>query len=97
MDIKRADEIHGNIREKISELFVDAFGNDLRFFSNDKNKLIRAFTHMFVPAYFYIALIKNEAVAMAVCVNQKQNTEKKERPVPSYNIYIHNLNIKIIY
>ena len=54
MIIKQAIDFNDDPREKISGLFVEAYGNDLQFLSKDKNKLIKAFTHMFVPEYFYV-------------------------------------------
>ncbi|MDR2516710.1 MAG: GNAT family N-acetyltransferase [Spirochaetaceae bacterium] len=71
MEIRRAIDLGENIREKISELFVDAYGKDLQFFSKDKNRLIRAFAHMFVTEYFYMAIIDNEAAGMTVCIDQE--------------------------
>ena len=70
MEIKRAIDWGGNIREKITEIFVDAYGKDLQFFSKDKNKLIKAFTHIFVLEYFYIAIIDNEVAGMTVCIDK---------------------------
>ena len=71
MEIKKAIDLdlNGNIREKISEIFVDAYGKDLQFFSKDKNKLIKAFTHIFVLEYFYVAIIDNEIAGMTVCID----------------------------
>ena len=70
MEIKLATDINDNIREKISELFVEAFGKDLRIISNDKNKIIKAFSHMFVPEYFYVGIVDNEIAGMMVCIDK---------------------------
>ena len=69
MEIKLAKEMHGNINEKISELFVEAFGKDLKIISKDANKIIRAFSHMFVLDYFYVGIIDNEIAGMMVCID----------------------------
>ncbi|MDR2073568.1 MAG: hypothetical protein LBP60_09080 [Spirochaetaceae bacterium] len=71
MEIKPAKNLTGNINEKISSLFVEAFEKDLKIISNDVNKLTKAFTHMFVPEYFYIAIIDNEIAGMMVCVDKE--------------------------
>jgi ribosomal protein S18 acetylase RimI-like enzyme len=71
MEIKRAIDFNDNIREKISEIFVDGFGKDLKYFSNDANKLIKAFSHMFVLEYFYVAIIDNEIAGMIVCIDKE--------------------------
>ena len=70
MEIKRAIEFGDNIREKISELFVDAYRKDLGSFSKDREKLVKAFTHMFVLEYFYLAIIDNEIAGMTVCIDK---------------------------
>jgi ribosomal protein S18 acetylase RimI-like enzyme len=69
VEVKRAVDFDESIREKISEIFVDAYAKDLQFFSKDKNTLIKAFTHMFMPEYFHIAVIDNEIAGMAVCID----------------------------
>lgn len=69
MIIKQAIDFNDDPREKISGLFVEAYGNDLQFLSKDKNKLIKAFTHMFVPEYFYVAVIDNEIAGMIACMD----------------------------
>jgi hypothetical protein len=71
MEIKRAIGFDDNIREKISEIFVEAYGKDLKFFSNDPDKMVKAFSHMFVLDYFYVAIIDNEIAGMAVCVDKE--------------------------
>lgn len=60
-----------DIREKISGLFVDAYGKDLKFFSKDEHTLKKAFSHIFVLEYFYTAVIDNEIAGMAVCIDQE--------------------------
>jgi ribosomal protein S18 acetylase RimI-like enzyme len=71
MEIKRAIDFGDNIRESISEIFVEAYGKDLRFFSKNTEKLIKAFTHMFVIEYFYLAIIDNEIAGMIVCIDKE--------------------------
>jgi ribosomal protein S18 acetylase RimI-like enzyme len=70
MEIKRAVEFDDNIREKISEIFVDAFRKDLIFFSKDSIKLMKAFSHMFVLEYFYVAVIDNQIAGITACVEK---------------------------
>jgi ribosomal protein S18 acetylase RimI-like enzyme len=71
MEIKPAKDLTENINEKISTLFVEAFGKDLKIISKDTNKLTKAFAHMFVPEYFYIAIIDDEIAGMMVCVDKE--------------------------
>ncbi|MHB9291282.1 hypothetical protein Holit_00355 [Hollandina sp. SP2] len=72
MEIKLAKDFNGNTREKISELFVEAFEKNLKIISKDTNKLIKAFSHMFVLDYFYVGIIDNEFAGMMVCVDKEQ-------------------------
>jgi ribosomal protein S18 acetylase RimI-like enzyme len=71
MEIKLAKDLNGNAREKISELFVEAFGKDLKIISKDANKLIKAFSHMFVLDYFYVGIMDNEITGMMVCADKE--------------------------
>ncbi|MDR2484111.1 MAG: hypothetical protein LBD55_01800 [Treponema sp.] len=71
MEIKRAIDCGDAIREKFSALFVDGFGKDLKYFSKDTNKLTKAFSHMFVLEYFYVAVLDNEIAGMVVCIDKE--------------------------
>jgi ribosomal protein S18 acetylase RimI-like enzyme len=71
MEIKLAKDLNGNMGEKISELFVEAFGKELKIISKDTHKLIKAFSHMFVLDYFYVGIIDNEIAGMMVCMDKK--------------------------
>jgi ribosomal protein S18 acetylase RimI-like enzyme len=80
MEIKLAKDLNGSTREKLGELFVDAFGKELRIISKDTNRLIKAFSHMFVLDYFYVGVIDNEIAGMIACVDKEHyciNHDKK--------------------
>jgi ribosomal protein S18 acetylase RimI-like enzyme len=73
MEIKRAIECGDDIREKISEVYVNAFyDNVLKHFSKDKAKLKKAFAHGFVLEYFYVAIIDNEIAGIIACMGKGQ-------------------------
>ncbi len=71
IEIKRANELKGNTKKRMSEIFVDGFGQHLTFFSNDPEKLAAALEHMFVPDVFYVAIADGEIAGMAACTNGK--------------------------
>jgi ribosomal protein S18 acetylase RimI-like enzyme len=71
MEIKLAKDLNGNTGEKLSELFVEAFGKDLKIISKDTRKLVKAFSHMFVPDYFYVGIIDNEIAGMMACLDKE--------------------------
>ena len=58
MKIKRAVECGDNIRERLAEVYVNAFYDDvLKYFSKDKAKLIKIFACGFMLEYFYVAIM----------------------------------------
>jgi ribosomal protein S18 acetylase RimI-like enzyme len=71
IEIKTAIGLNENISEKISKLFVEAFGEHLKAFSKDTNRLVKAFTHIFILDYFYICIIDNEVAGMIVCIDKE--------------------------
>jgi len=81
MEIKQAIEFSDNIRDKISDLYVEAFFDiALKHFSNDKDKLKKAFAPMFLLEYFYVAVIDNEIIGMTACMDKGNfclNIDKK--------------------
>ena len=71
MKIIRAVEFGHDAKLKISKIFVDGLYQWLRFFSKDKNKLQKAFTHMFNLDVFYVAVIDGGIAGMAACTDGK--------------------------
>jgi ribosomal protein S18 acetylase RimI-like enzyme len=82
MEIKKANTFEENyIKEQISKIFVDGFGKHLQYFSKDKEKLAKAFAHMFELELFYVAVIENEIAGITACTNGIQyciNHNRKE-------------------
>jgi ribosomal protein S18 acetylase RimI-like enzyme len=81
MEIKRAIEFGDNVREKISEIFVDGFSKEFRFFSKDKVKLTKAFAHMFVLDVFYAGVINNEIAGIMACTNMVSSCIKHDKKI----------------
>lgn len=71
MKIIRASEFGNDTNIKISKIFVDGFFQWLNFFSKDKEKLTKAFSHMFNLEVFYIAIIDGEVAGIAACTDGK--------------------------
>ncbi|KAF0820081.1 MULTISPECIES: GNAT family N-acetyltransferase [unclassified Cytobacillus] len=69
MNINRASELKGTIRNEMSVIFVDGFYQWLNYFSKDKAKLYRTFAHMFNTEVFYTASVDNHIAALAACTN----------------------------
>jgi len=73
MEIKRAAEFGDNIREKLGELYVNAFFDDvLKYFSKNKTKLIKIFACAFLLDCFYVAIIDNEITGMVACMGKDE-------------------------
>jgi len=81
MEIKSAKDLKGNIQEKISKLYVEAFGKDMGAISKNPEKLVKAFTHMFVVDDFYVCIIDNEVVGMVACANKETYSIKHDKKV----------------
>ena len=81
MEIKKAIEFGDNMRQKISELYVDGFYDiALKHFSKDKEILKQAFSSMFPIEYFYVAVVDNEIAGMVACLGRGNiclNIDKK--------------------
>ncbi len=71
MEIMRAGELGNDARMKISRIFVDGFFQWLSFFSKDKEKLTKAFSHMFNPEVFYVAVMDGEIAGITACTDGK--------------------------
>lgn len=65
----RADKADMDCRTQMSEIFADGFTQWLGFFSKDRNKIAKAFAHMFVLDQFYITLAGHTVAAMAACTD----------------------------
>jgi len=71
MEIKRAVEFGDNIKERLGEVYVNAFYDDvLKYFSNDKDKLKKVFACGFLLEYFYVAIMNNEIVGIIACMGK---------------------------
>jgi len=79
MEIKPAKDVNGNIQEKISKLYVEAFGKDMGDISKSPEKLVKVCTHMFVVDDFYVCIIDNEVVGMAACTNKETYSIKHDK------------------
>lgn len=69
MKIIKACEIDRNIRLQISTVFVEGFHQWLKFFSKDKEKLARAFAHMFNLDVFYVAMEGDAVAGITACTD----------------------------
>ncbi|WP_424475143.1 GNAT family N-acetyltransferase [Oceanobacillus kimchii] len=70
MQIMRANEFNDQyVREKFSKTFVDGFGEDLRYFTEDREKLAKALEHIFILENFYITVVDEDIAAITFCTN----------------------------
>ncbi|KIS04145.1 GNAT family N-acetyltransferase [Paucilactobacillus wasatchensis] len=69
MEIIKLNQAHRDLRPDVSAIFVDGFYEWIKFFSKDKFKLTRAFTHTFNPDVFYIAIENGIVQGFAACTD----------------------------
>ncbi|WP_431308920.1 GNAT family N-acetyltransferase [Halalkalibacter flavus] len=55
----------------MSEIFTEGFSQWLGYFSKDKNKIAKAFAHMFVLNQFYVAITNDKVAGMTACTDGK--------------------------
>ncbi|WP_059173354.1 GNAT family N-acetyltransferase [Bacillus sp. FJAT-27445] len=67
--VVRADKVDFDVRKQMSEIFSEGFSQWLVFFSKDKNKIAKAFAHMFVLNQFYVAIANNKIAGMTACTD----------------------------
>jgi ribosomal protein S18 acetylase RimI-like enzyme len=65
----RADKLDLDVKLQMSEIFADGFAGWLGYFSKDKNKIAKAFAHMFVLDQFYVAVMDNKIAGMVACTD----------------------------
>ncbi|OZU87513.1 GNAT family N-acetyltransferase [Virgibacillus indicus] len=69
--IVKADKVTMDVRTQMSEIFAEGFSQWLDYFSKDKNKIAKAFAHMFALDQFYLAVVNDKVAGMAACTNGK--------------------------
>lgn len=67
IQVVRANKLNNGIRKDISKLFVSSFYDMFSSFCNDKNKLERAFNHIFDLSLFYVVLLDKEVIGIGAC------------------------------
>lgn len=79
IDVKLASSLGEGCRPRLSEIFVDGFGNDLKAFSRNRETLARALEHMCVLETFYVGLSGGEIVGMAACEGCEARAVRSDR------------------
>lgn len=71
-----AKELGEKSRERMSEIFVEGFGEHLSFFSKDQRRLSSSLEHMFNLEQFSVVLVNDEIAGIAACTNGKDLSVK---------------------
>jgi ribosomal protein S18 acetylase RimI-like enzyme len=69
--ILKAEKINLDVRMQMSGIFAEGFSQWLGYFSKDKNKIAKAFAHMFVLDQFYVAIVNDKVAGMTACTDGK--------------------------
>jgi len=83
IELIKASDFVGNPRPAMSKVFVEGWYNDLKMICKDKEKLQRAFEHIFDLEGFYLAVVDQKIMAfVGVCDRVEQRRiayfDKKE-------------------
>jgi len=65
----RADRLDFDPRPQMARIFADGFYQWLKYFSEDKDKLGKAFEHIFNLRYFFVAIENGEILAQVSCAD----------------------------
>jgi len=79
VEIKRASDFDKDVRNEMTEMFVDGFGQWLTFFSKDRGKLIDTFNHIFLLDNFFIAFENEKVVGMVGCTESNKSTIRLDK------------------
>lgn len=74
--VVKADETDLDARTQMGKIFADGFTQWLGYFSEDKNVIANAFSHMFVLDQFYVAIADDEVAGVTACTNGKEHSVK---------------------
>ncbi|WP_174613692.1 GNAT family N-acetyltransferase [Virgibacillus ihumii] len=69
--VVKADKVDIDVRMQMSKIFAEGFSQWLDYFSKDKNKIAKAFAHMFVLNQFYVVIANDKVAGMAACTDGK--------------------------
>ncbi|HBI74485.1 MAG TPA: N-acetyltransferase [Ruminococcaceae bacterium] len=79
MHVILAGKLDNSARSTISEIFVDGFYQWLKYFSKDKQKLSRAFAHMYNLDVFYVAKLDGNIAGIAALNDGTSPTVKLDK------------------
>ncbi|MGG7177676.1 GNAT family N-acetyltransferase [Clostridium paraputrificum] len=79
--IRRLDELEGDHRQAISQLYVEAFQNKMTIMSRDVEILARIFKDSFIPSMYYVCLDGDKIIGIIACSNSKQRANSFEKDV----------------
>lgn len=76
MDIIKAETLGDSAQDKLCKVFIDAFYKDFSDISRNRDKLYRAFKHIFLVEYFNVAMIDDEVAGIIACTDGFNNSMK---------------------
>lgn len=84
IQIVKAKKVKKNIRLEMSKLFVYSFYDLFSSFCSDKEKLSKAFKHVFNDNLFYVVLCENELIGLGACGDGSATISLKKRKFCKY-------------
>ena len=81
MEFIRADKLGFNPRPQMSMVFVEGFYQWLKALSKDKEKLVRAFEHIFNLDKFFAAVDGDKIASLTACTDGKERAVKLDKDI----------------
>ncbi|GAA0917992.1 GNAT family N-acetyltransferase [Nonomuraea longicatena] len=72
IEIMPAARLGEGYRRAVTEVFIDGFGTDLAYFSDDPGKLVDALAHMLVLDVFHVGLIDGQPASIVALTDGGQ-------------------------
>lgn len=72
IQVKPMRAFESDVYREAATVFVDGYGKDLAFLSNDRESLVRAFGQMICADVFYLAVLDHEIVGILACSNNQK-------------------------
>lgn len=77
IEVVPAAELGEAHRARLAEVFVDGFGEDLAYFSQDRRVLAAALAHMLVLEVFHVGLVDGRPAGMAACTDGRSSSVRR--------------------
>lgn len=79
--VKPMNDLKDDVSKEIAQVFVDGYEKELAFLSNNRQKLVDAFSKMICADVFYFATLENDIVGILACSNNKKRALTMDKAI----------------